>query len=318
VLTVAVWRALNPDSGASPAGPPVIAVLAQPAGASLRVLGVEDERAVVFGPADGTPLPVEPGRYRLDVSRDDCPDEWSREIDIAAGERLDFAPRICEGTGGLVVRSNLSGDRVQIDGLDVGTTSEQAHPVPVGDRRVVVQKSGYQSWSGTVRIRPDETTELLAELVPLAEPVASAPGAVPGGTGAEQAAAPRPPAPRGAEAGEGRLGGTVPNPDDHPTRSRTGQGGSKTWHDAIRDRLVGLYDRNSSGSLDTREEITSVPCQEWREIEASYETGGLAVPMTRLYGFDGSNAPAHTLGVTEGMRGYAYDRMKQCGLEANL
>jgi hypothetical protein len=37
--------------------------------------------------------------------------------------------------------------------------------------------------------------------------------------------------------------------------------------------------------------------------------------MIHLYGFDGSAAPANTLGVTSNMRGYAFERMKACGLK---
>jgi len=101
-----------------------------------------------------------------------------------------------------------------------------------------------------------------------------------------------------------------------PLPPRTGKGGSKSWHDAIVYELVSQYDRNASGSLDTSEEIQSIPYQTWREVEVSYETGGLSVEMTHLYGFDGSEAPANTLGITTPMRGYAYDRMKSCGLKA--
>ena len=95
----------------------------------------------------------------------------------------------------------------------------------------------------------------------------------------------------------------------------SGKGGSKSWHDAVRHQLVRDYDRNRSGSLDLRDEIESIPCPVLQSLEASYETGGLAVAMTHLYGFDGSDAPVNTLGVTPGMRGYAYDRMKGCGLK---
>jgi hypothetical protein len=77
---------------------------------------------------------------------------------------------------------------------------------------------------------------------------------------------------------------------------------------------VSDFDSNASGSLDLREEIQSIPCPVLLSVESSYQTGGLAVDMIHLYGFDGSDAPANTLGITPSMRGYAYDRMKGCGL----
>ena len=95
-------------------------------------------------------------------------------------------------------------------------------------------------------------------------------------------------------------------------------GGSKTWHDAIKHELISTYDQNGSGSLDTREEVLSIPCPVWLDIERQYETGGLSVDMTHMYGFDGTDAPANTLGITYGLRGEAYQRMKDCGLKGRL
>ena len=97
-----------------------------------------------------------------------------------------------------------------------------------------------------------------------------------------------------------------------------GLGGSKTWHDAIKHELTTTYDQNGSGSLDTREEVLSIPCSVWLDIERQYETGRLSVDMTHMYGFDGSDAPSNTLGITYGLRGEAYQRMKDCGLKGRL
>jgi hypothetical protein len=91
-------------------------------------------------------------------------------------------------------------------------------------------------------------------------------------------------------------------------------GGSKRWHDEVRQRLLEKYDANGSRQLDNPEEVNAIPCDEWRSIQSSYQTGGLSVPMTRLYGFDGSEWVPGALGVAREMRGYAYDRMHQCGL----
>ena len=104
-------------------------------------------------------------------------------------------------------------------------------------------------------------------------------------------------------------------PLPQPTR---GIGGSKTWHDAVKHDLISTYDQNGSRSLDTPEEVLSIPCPVWLDIERQYETGGLSVDMTHMYGFDGTDAPSNTLGVTYGLRGEAYQRMKDCGLKGRL
>jgi hypothetical protein len=320
VLGALLYRQWASDrSTETEATPSLVTAHARPLGAVLQILSLPDEQLVMEGPADGTPIRVVPGQYRLNVSRPDCPDEWTREIALDAGDRRDFAPRICLGRGGLVVRSNVTGDRVQIDGLDVGTTSEAAHPLTVGDHQVTVQKSGHQLWSGRVRIQPNETLTLLAELEPEA---GSAPQVAAAAPAAMQAAPPGQP-PGGPTSGpepDGRMETSGPIPDNASMDGaiRTGPGGSKSWHDAIRDKLVYSYDRNGSHSLDTPDEINAIPCEEWKSIESAYETGGLSVNMTRLYGFDGSKAPANTLGVTEAMRPYAYERMRSCGLKADL
>ena len=321
-LTAFLW--LSADSTGSPVGPDpaAISVRARPEGAALEILDAEDERVVRRGPADGSRQQLEPGDYVLRVGRADCPDEWIRPVQLEPGDDREFAPRICQGSGSLVVRSNVSGDRVKIDGLDVGSTGASAHPLSVGDHDVRVEKQGFEPWLGKVRIRPDEDLTLQAELDRASSPsnARSPSRSTPPDPPRRRAATPspqpaRPPAIAHPPSGEPqqfaesrRSGASAP--------VRTGLGGSKSWHDAVRDRLLAQYDGNRSGSLDNPAEINAIPCAEWRSIESSYETGGLSVPMTRLYGFDGSEAPSNTLGVTRAMRGYAYDRMTQCGLRA--
>jgi len=314
----------------------VLGVRARPEGAELVITHAEQAFVVVSGNADGQPHRLEPAHYLMRVSRPDCPDEWTLGVDLRAGDEREFAPRICQGEGQLVIRSNVSQDRVKLDGLDVGSSGEISHRLGVGDHLVEVEKAGFERWSGTVRVAPDESLTLHAELVEKdagrrAAGGASAPPA-PSPTEAEaapsapagQAGAPaRPPPPMagapagsdGADARPGATGGSVPRQGSGPPRVRSGRGGSKSWHDGVRQRLLADHDSNRSGGLDTPDEIRAIPCNEWLDIEKSYETGGLAVPMTHLYGFDGSEAPANTLGVTYNMRGYAYDRMKQCGLQ---
>lgn len=316
-LLLAVWRVAAPPpmpaetgAGTGEADARLI-VSANPSSAGLTVTTGEDDRVVVTAVADGTTQFLPNGRYRAAVAHPDCPDTWRQDIELAAGEERRYAPSICRGEGAVVVRSNASGDRLQIDGVDVGSTGATAHPLRVGLHRIRVEKEGYEPWTAEVRIAPDAELTLNAELVASAGPPAAPPAPAPAPE--RTASAPPPPPPGGGPVAEG-VG--PPVSEGEKMRVRTGAGGSKSWHDAIVHDLIVRYDRNGTGSLDSAEEIQSIPCEEWRGIEQSYETGGLAVEMTHLYGFDGSEAPANTLGITNAMRGYAYDRMKACGLKA--
>jgi hypothetical protein len=317
VLALLLWPTSIPkETPAVSPEPAALSARAEPVGAQLAILAARDEHVVANGAADGTRYRVEPGDYRLRVARADCPDEWIQDVQIGPGESREFAPRICLGSGSLVVRSNVTGDRVRIDDRDVGSTGETPHPLSVGDHRIAVEKRGYQPWTGTLRIHPDETLTLRAELEPNAGSATEQPPATSGGPTIERAqreARPPPPAGSPEAAAQGPESLLILGSAERVVRRNPG--GSKGWHDAIVERLMAAYDTNGSKTLDTPEEIDAIPCSEWRAVESSYETGGLGIPMTRLYGFDGSTAPANTLGITSGMGSFAYDRMKQCGLK---
>lgn len=317
-VVLGLWRVVAPSSAPTEPDPgasleATLTIESDPPTAELTVTTGEDERVVLGAPADGTPRSLPAGVYGLAVAHPDCPDAWRRSATLAPGEERTYAPRICQGQGSLVVRSNASDDRLRIDGLDVGSTGAETHALRVGPHRVLVEKEGYEPWTADVRIEPDTEKTLIAELRRKADtPSQSAGAAQPPPTGRQA------PARSAANPTAGRTPDGLQRPasGNTPARVRTGPGGSKSWHDAIVHDLVSRFDRNGSGSLDTTDEIQSIPCETWRGVEQSYETGGLAVTMTHLYGFDGSEAPANTLGVTNAMRGYAYDRMKACGLEA--
>jgi hypothetical protein len=318
-LTAAVLLAPSEPADERPTPPlaPPLATLvveADPQSAALTVTSGADARVVFTGAARGEPTALEPGDYGLRIAHPDCPDVWEQRVTLEAGEERRYAPRICQGEGRLVVRSNVAGDRVRIDGLDVGSTGATPHVLRVGHHEVTVDKEGFSTWTGRVRVEPDTELTITAELAaagtkPPAAPAAPAPPPAP-------RVAARPPASPPREDRDSAGGMIDPSRGGRPLPTRTGLGGSKTWHDAIRQDLVSQFDRNGSGSLDTVEEVDAISCETWRNIEQSYETGGLAVEMTHLYGFDGSEAPANTLGITAAVRAEAYERMKACGLKA--
>jgi hypothetical protein len=116
---------------------------------------------------------------------------------------------------------------------------------------------------------------------------------------------PEPPAPDGAAAAD------EPLPPERVQALREGYTG---WHTAVRQRMLARWDEDGSGRLDREEEARAIPCSEWRELERSYDQGGLAVPMSRLYGFDGSGWVEGALGFTFPAREAAFARMRECGL----
>jgi hypothetical protein len=103
-------------------------------------------------------------------------------------------------------------------------------------------------------------------------------------------------------------------PEDPIASITTAPGGSHSWHAAVSRSLVRRYDHDLSGYIDSPSEVAAIPCKEWRGLERSYETGGLSVPMSRLYGFDGSRWVKDALGFDLRVRDDSYERMKHCGL----
>ena len=343
VLGVAM---LEPERQAE-AGPPQPAWLsadADIADAELWVLAAASDEVVARGAADGTPVEVESGDYRLRVASEDCPDEWREPVSVASGDQREFAAELCRGEGGLVVRSNVSGDRLRIDGNDVGVTGKGEHDLRVGRHRVHVDKPGYLPWQGEVVILPDDQVTLYAELerdpkrqperiakaaskrqanpAPEATPAATAKvpatkSASPDGpvqTAATQPAQPTPPPSPSRRPGARDEGAPPGWRGTASVSERIEEPGSRAWSEAIKRRLLAAYDANGSGQLDRVAEVEQIPCAEWRRIENDYETQRLGVSLSTLYGFDGSEWVEGALGFAYAVRGYAYGRMKDCGL----
>lgn len=297
---------LRPSPASQAAPPPLagqISVLADPADSELLVFDETGQEILLRATANGQWQTLGPGSYHLRVQRQGCPDRWEQSTHLEGNDRRAFAPLICAGTASLTVTSSAASARLRIDDYDVGAPGPEARTLRVGVHEIQIDHPDHQPWRGQVLLKADETVRVAAELVPLHPPAATAPASAGG----------PPPLPDPVASSEG--------PETSPTsdtkRERTGSGGSKNWHNAIREQLVSNYDTNGTRSLDTPDEVQSIPCSVWTNVEASYETGGLSVAMSHLYGFDGSRAPANTLGITQAMRGYAFDRMKTCGLRVN-
>jgi hypothetical protein len=309
VVLGAIRYGLSDRSAASipqpPLAPAILSVLSEPQGALFWLLDPSDESVLVRATADGRRSEWPAGEYRLRVEHPDCPDDWNREITLPAGGAKAFEPRLCQGEGTVVIRGGQDDDRVRIDGVDVGSTHLRPRTLRVGQHRISVEKEGFLPFEAEISLRPDEEINLMAHLKAKPEEKTSP------ASGAAASAPPPPPS-------NGRPAAPASAAQPPPPQPARGLGGSKTWHDAIKHELITTYDQNGSRSLDAREEVLSIPCSVWLDIERQYETGRLSVDMTHMYGFDGTDAPANTLGVTYGLRGEAYQRMKDCGLKGRL
>lgn len=347
VLAAQWWASEPPPSAEVPERiqPATLSISSRTPRSMLRVLDAETEELVFKEVTGEEALTLPPGRYAAEVSRADCPDVWRKTVTLGVGETKRFEASICQGTGELVVRSNVAGDRLLIDGLDVGSTGQAPHLIGVGEHVLRVTKSGFTPFEGRVRLRPDERLEVRAELLRAADAgqasgasprqrasaTAAAPEKAAQAKGAPKGSAPRRPAPRpsapdlaGASAratGLAAAAGTsapVPLPNPLPKGFEFDpdavDGGSTTWHDRLRSRVLKRFDGDQSGRIDRLEETDAIPCSFWKQTESSFDEGGLGISMARLYGFDGSEWHPGALGFDQSQRAAAYTRMKACGL----
>ena len=262
------------DEEELPQTPGHLSVRANLSGAIAEVSTTEDGATAQSIPADGTPIELEAGTYRIRVGHPECPDFFVTQVEVRSAESVDAAASVCNETGWLVVRSDQLGDRLFIDGEPVGATGPRRHALAPGVHEVRVQKPGFADWRAVARTSAASERTLRARL-------------------------------------EG-LGGAAEV--DLAASTTEAPGGSRGWHAAVSQSLVRRYDRDLSGYIDTDIEVASIPCEEWRGLERSYETGGLSVPMSRLYGFDGSRWVKDALGFDLRVRDDSYERMRQCGL----
>lgn len=296
-------------------------------GAVLRVLDADRRELIDERPAHGARLELEPGRYALEVRREDCPDVWTRSVFLEPERVHRFRPAICTGQGELVVRSNAADDRLRIDDRDVGHTGPRAHRLAVGDHTVRVDKPGHRPFEAHVRIVPGGTVELRAELAPAGEgepagrpmPVSHvAPSAPPVEAEAVDAFK------KEVLASSIELPPIDPGPLDLPKRggflTREGlpdlpDGGSTAWHDRVAKQLRDRYDRDGSGEIDRLEESEAITCSVWREIERDFDQGRLGLSLAHYYGFDGSEWHPGALSVARAHRSAVYAKMRECGLQ---
>jgi len=302
--------------------PATLMLVGRMPGATLRVLDADREELFVKTPAQGAIVELAPGRYALDVSREDCPDRWTRSVYFEAGATHRFEPILCVGEGRVTIRSTVNGDRLMIDGFDVGGTSAQPHTLSVGDHEIRIEKPGYAPYQSRIRIQPDSDLQLRAEMITYKQQRqgrhrdSPLPIETPPLTSSAQLK------PEPFDLGD-LMQEIAPRKTRHARTSllqRKGagglpDGGSTAWHDRIFREIITRFDTDGSGRIDQLAESESISCALWREIEEDFERGGLGLSMARYYGFDGTEWHVNALGFSRNMRSAAYEKMKECGLQ---
>ena len=248
----------------------------------VRTRGATSE-VVAEGAADESVYWLLPGAYALEVSHSDCPDTWRHDLDVEGAEVLALSPELCQDTGWMLVRSNVTADDLTIDGKPKGSTGETKHPVSAGEHEVRVEKPGYEAWQGIVDIKAGQVLGIR---------------------------------PRLERSETARRKPRRPVVAAHaPSDSESGQRRPlDSWHENARQWLLARYDLDRSGALDTRDEVELVPCDQWLGLEQSYDQSNLGLSLTRFYGFDGDGWRSGALGVSDEARDLAFERMRDCGL----
>ena len=272
--------------------PAQLLILGRHENATLFVLDADRERVLAESPAQGAVLELKPGRYALEVRREDCAEQWTRSVFFESGQTYRFEPTPCSPTGKLQPASDVEGTQLVIDDRKVGDKTQVEHSLPPGEHSIRTEKNGYLAYE----------TKHLVEAPSLDAPAVTQPEPFDLGDLRDSIA------PSRKKGGSTRLlerSGLGGLPD----------GGSTAWHDRVSGEFLGRFDRDASGRIDQLEESESIGCVYWQETEASFEQGGLGLSMARYYGFDGSEWHDGALGFSRQMRGVAYDRMRECGLQ---
>jgi len=120
---------------------------------------------LAVGPSGPSRHEVSPGTHTVTVSQDNYSD-WGQSVSLAPGEERELVAELVPEVAYLIVRSNVAGDTVTIDGLAVGPSGPSRHEVSPGTHAVTVSRDNYSDWEQSVSLAPGEERELVAELVP--------------------------------------------------------------------------------------------------------------------------------------------------------
>jgi formylglycine-generating enzyme required for sulfatase activity len=103
------------------------------------------------------------------------------QVTLSAGEVRTLRTTLTPLLAGLVVRSNVTNDRVTIDARDYGSSGPERHELKPGTYTVRVKKTGYKPYEKPVSLAAGETRTVHARLERIAPAVASGMVRVPAG-----------------------------------------------------------------------------------------------------------------------------------------
>lgn len=92
-------------------------------------------------------------------------------------------------------------------------------------------------------------------------------------------------------------------------------GGSSTWDEAVKALMLGAYDSNSSGEIDSAAEVAGVPCDVWTVTDSSVRSKWTYGVRT-IYGFDEGAWIGDAIGYAESQRAAADAKAVSCGLSS--
>ncbi len=124
---------------------------------ALVLIGIALGAAWVFwaGPPDG-------GESGGPLAGGPAPGPQATDPTPAVASPVEVAPAY------LVVRSNVSGDHVIVDGRDLGHSGTRRHELAPGEHEIRVEKKGYIPWKRTLTLESGKTLTVRARLRPLA------------------------------------------------------------------------------------------------------------------------------------------------------
>ncbi len=107
---------------------------------------------------------VEKGNREIEVKKQGF-DLWKRSVHVKASEKIKIKAELKSSYGVLNVISVPQGAGVYIDGKKAGNTPLMMAQSKKGNREITIRKRGYDVWKQSVRVIPEKTLNVKAELV---------------------------------------------------------------------------------------------------------------------------------------------------------
>lgn len=141
--------------------------------AGMLILNVNVERAEVYinkefkgrTPLGEGGIPLTPGAYRIELKKEGYK-PWEKEVEIPEDGEASLTVFLQQSTGILILRINVQGADVSIDGRVIGTTPlrEGGVALPIGKHIIEITKKGYLAWSREVEVLEEKEITLAASL----------------------------------------------------------------------------------------------------------------------------------------------------------